>query len=267
MRREASGLGCSTHSRRAPQPLRHLQQVCTRQPVLYRSSSLISRGCHPRPWVRVRYSHFLNLLAHRPWSRTPARRPRRWPCSARTPSVCHSGHEPRTSRPQTGLLLTRLSLPWTGSAALELRTLRAENATLKDGLAQQPAAPPPPTPAAHPTTAATAGRGARGGGRRGGTGTYQPPLGVPAYGDRSYGGGGSAAWRSLESRDGPAPRAPPRGSGGGGGARSGGGGGGNAGGGGGVVSVHTPLGLGRPSPGPSPRTPTPTLALARPSTR
>ena len=110
MRREASGLGCSTHSRRAPQPLRHLQQVCTRQPVLYRSSSLISRGCHPRPWVRVRYSHFLNLLAHRPWSRTPARRPRRWPCSARTPSVCHSGLEPRTSRPYTGLLLTRLSL-------------------------------------------------------------------------------------------------------------------------------------------------------------
>ena len=249
MRREASGLGCSTHSRRAPQPLRHLQQVCTRQPVLYRSSSLISRGCHPRPWVRVRYSHFLNLLAHRPWSRTPARRPRRWPCSARTPSVCHSGHEPRTSRPQTGLLLTRLSLPWTGSAALELRTLRAENATLKDGLAQQPAAPPPPTPAAHPTTAATAGsggRGARGGGRHGGpaAGTYQPPLGVPAYGDRSYGGGGSAAWHSLESRDGPrgGARGGARGGGGGGGggARSGGDGGGcsNAGGGGGVVSVH-----------------------------
>ena len=107
---------------------------------------------------------------------------------------------------------------------------------------------------------------------------------MPAYGDRSY-GGGPAAWRSLESRDGP--RGDARGarnvrdargggggggggSGGGGGARSGGGGGGgnNAGGGGGVVSVHTPLGLGRPGPSPSPRTPTRTLApLARPSTR
>jgi len=77
---------------------------------------------------------------------------------------------------------------------------------------------------------------------------------MPAYGDRSY-GGGAAAWRTLDSRDGP--RGDPRGArgargggggsgghggsgrGGGSGARNGGGSGGgsNAGGGGGVHQV------------------------------
>ena len=93
------------------------QHVCTRQPALCRSSRS-SRACCEVVNVTLTPSRevvyvtltFLTSLAHRPWSRTPARRPRRWPCSARTPSVCHSGLEPRTSRPYTGLLLTRLSL-------------------------------------------------------------------------------------------------------------------------------------------------------------
>ena len=100
MGREASGLGCSTHSGRAPQPLR--QAVAARvQPSACAMPriSLIPRLLPPQAVKRVRYFTSRTSLAHRPWSRTPARHPRRSPCSARTPSVRHAGLEPRTSRP------------------------------------------------------------------------------------------------------------------------------------------------------------------------
>ena len=88
----------------------------------------------------ARWTTYVMDLHRPPHPPTPPAAPPTMPLPPHAPDVCHRGLKPRTSRPQAGLLLTRVSRPWTDAAKAAAKAAKAKEAATADATAKVEAA-------------------------------------------------------------------------------------------------------------------------------